>query len=182
MVVRVRGQPLGVERELLEAFEHSSRVSEHLVGVLPRRLWHAAPPNGSGRSIAAIVAHMQGVRRTFAKMGGAAPTLLSLDRNSSTPADARRALRQSREVLLELFRSALAARKVRVAGMPRRTVNMMFYLTQHDADHRGQITMLARELGHKLAGEDVMKLWGWKRLQPTGRSTRASPRSTRARS
>jgi uncharacterized damage-inducible protein DinB len=165
MVVRVRGQPLDVERELLEAFEHSARVSELLVGALPRRLWHATPPNG-GRSIAAMVAHMQGVRRTFAKMGGASPTLPALDRNSSTPADARKALRHSREALMELFRAALAARKARVTGMPRRTVNMMLYLMQHDAHHRGQIAMLARELGHRLSGADVMQLWGWKRLQP----------------
>ena len=67
----VRGRPLEVEQELLEAFRRSGRVSEYLVRVLPARVWRAAPPAGRGRSIAAIVAHMQGVRRTFARMGGA---------------------------------------------------------------------------------------------------------------
>ncbi len=159
---------LDIEAELLENFEHSLLVSEHLVGVLPRRVWHASPPNSNGRSIAAIVAHMQSVRRTFAKMGGADPTLPSLDRNGSTQADARRALRQSREALMQLFRAALTEGRGRVKGMPRRTVNMMLYLTQHDAHHRGQITMLARELGHRLPGDAVMKLWGWKRLMAGG--------------
>jgi uncharacterized damage-inducible protein DinB len=34
----------------------------------------------------------------------------------------------------------------------------------HDAHHRGQITMRARELGHEFSGDDVMRIWGWKKL------------------
>jgi uncharacterized damage-inducible protein DinB len=156
-------RPLDTERELLEAFDHSARVTEHLVGALPARLWRAAAP-GEGRSIAAIVAHMQGVRRTFAKMGGSPPPPPALDRMRSTPAQARRALGQSREALLELFGAALARREGRIKGMPRRTVNMMLYLVQHDAHHRGQLSQLARMLGHRFSQDDIMKLWGWKRL------------------
>ncbi len=159
------GQPLDLERELLDNFEHSLRVSEHLVAALPRRLWRAEPPGGGGRTIAAIAAHMQSVRRTFAKMGGADPALPSLDRLTTTQADARRALGHSREALMKLFRVTLADGRARVTGMPRRTVNMMLYLTQHDAHHRGQITLLARALGYRLSSADTMKLWDWKRLQ-----------------
>ena len=90
----------------MEEFERALRVSEYLVGVLPRRLWRAEPPDGHGRLIAAMVAHMQGVRRTFAKMGGA-PVALGLDRERSTAAEARRAFRQSRDVLAKLFRESL---------------------------------------------------------------------------
>src|SRR5262245_49811859 len=120
MVVR---RPLDAKVELLEAFDYSFRVSEYLVGALPKRLWQAHPPDGNGRSIAAIVAHMQSVRRTFAKMSGATVALV-LDRKRSTSAEAGRALRQSREALTGLFRGALERDKPRVNGMPRRTVNM----------------------------------------------------------
>ena len=111
-------QPLDPRRELLEAFEYRCRVSEYLVDVLPARLWRPGPPANKGRSIAAIVAHIQSVRRTFAKMGGARPTPAALDRARSTPDDARRGLRQSREALMTLFREVLAQGRPRVKGCP----------------------------------------------------------------
>lgn len=93
-------QPLDPRRELLDAFEHSCRVSEYVVKVLPSRVWRPEPPDSRGRSIAAIVAHIQSVRRTFAKMGNARPIPPALDRARLTPDDALRALRQSREALM----------------------------------------------------------------------------------
>jgi uncharacterized damage-inducible protein DinB len=46
--------------------------------------------------------------------------------------------------------------------MPRRAVNMLAYLIQHDAHHRGQICVFARDLGHEFKSEDTMRIWGWK--------------------
>ena len=161
-----RGRPLDVERELLEAFRQNGLVNEYLVSALPAGLWRTPPPNGRGRSVAAIIAHMQSVRRTFARMGGARPGPPSLDRNRSTPEQACRALRRSTDDLAALFETAIAARKARVTGMPRRVVNMMLYLMQHDAHHRGQICGLVRNLGHEFRSEDTMRVWGWKALPP----------------
>lgn len=158
------GRPLSPERELLEEFEHCCRVTEYVVHALPPRVWRMDLPGGKGRSIAGIVAHIQGVRRTFAKMGGARPVPPRLDRLRSTPDQARRELRKSREALMGLFRQALTRGRSRVKGMPRRTVNMMIYLIQHDAHHRGQISMLARALGHRLGKGEVTRIWGWKKL------------------
>jgi uncharacterized damage-inducible protein DinB len=161
-----RGRPLDVEHELLEAFKQNGLVSEYLVSVLPAALWRMPPPNGRGRSLAAIIAHMQSVRRMFARTGGARPGPPALDRNRSTPAQACRAFRRSTEDLARLFETAIAARKARVPGMPRRVVNMMAYLMQHDAHHRGQVCALARDLGHEFRSEDTMRIWGWKALPP----------------
>lgn len=161
-----KGRPLEVERELVEAFRQSGLVNEYLVKVLPVTVWRAAPPGGRGRPIAAIVAHMQSVRRTFARMGGATSGPPSRDRTRSTPLQARRALRHSTEELVRLFEAAFRDRQARVTGMPRRAVNMLTYLMQHDAHHRGQICVLARDLGHQFASEDIMRIWGWKALPP----------------
>jgi uncharacterized damage-inducible protein DinB len=167
-----KGRPLDIGRELLESFIQSGLVNEYLVSVLPTPLWRAAPPMGRGRSVAAIVAHMQSVRRTFARMGGARPGPPSLDRQRSTPAQARRALRQSTEDLAHLFETAFAAGRARVKGMPRRAINMLAYLMQHDAHHRGQICALARDLGHEFRSEDTMRIWGWKALPPHAPTSR----------
>src|SRR5262245_15498796 len=59
-----KGRSLDVEHELVEAFRQSGLVNEYLVKILPKALWRTSPPGGRGRSIAAIVAHMQSVRRT----------------------------------------------------------------------------------------------------------------------
>ena len=159
-----KGRPLDVEHELVEAFRQNGLVTEYLVKILPTDLWRLDPPSGRGRSIAAIVAHMQSVRRTFARMGGARPGPPSLDRNASTPLQAQKALHQSTEDLARLFETAFAARQARVKGMPRRAVNMLAYLIQHDAHHRGQICILARDLGHEFKSEETMRIWGWKVL------------------
>jgi uncharacterized damage-inducible protein DinB len=155
-----KGRPLEVEQELLDAFRHSGRANEYLVCVLPSAIWRVTPPAGRGRTIAAIVAHMQSVRRTFARMGGARPGPPALEKQRVTPDEASRALRQSTDDLARLFEAAFAARRARVKGMPRRAIDMLTYLMQHDAHHRGQICMLARALGHEFSGADTMRLWG----------------------
>lgn len=157
-------RPLQVEQELLEAFVHSGRVTEYLVAALPARLWRATPPGGRGRSIAAIVAHMQSLRRGFARFGGARPGAPTLDRRTITQAQALRAMRQSTDDLAGLFAAAIAGGRARVPGMPRRVVDMLVYLLEHDAHHRGQVAMLAADLGHRFSREDVMRMWGWKKL------------------
>jgi uncharacterized damage-inducible protein DinB len=165
------GRPLDVPTELIEAFVHSGRVSEYLVHVLPDRIWRLDPPSGRGRTVAAIVAHMQGVRRTFARMGGVRTPGPALDRRRVTRAQAERALRASTDGLARAFTTALADGRARVKGQPRRAIDMLTYLIQHDAHHRGQISVLARDLGHEFAGEDVTRIWGWKKL-PEGVGSR----------
>jgi uncharacterized damage-inducible protein DinB len=169
-----RGRPLEVEQELIESFRHCCLVTEYLVGRLPARIWRISPPGGRGRSIAAIVAHMQGVRRTFARLGGAKPGPPALDKQTATAAEARRALHESTQILVHQFEAALESRHARVKGMPRRMVDMITYLMQHDAHHRGQICTLANDLGYKFDEDDLMRFWGWKRIGAA--PSRSAPR------
>lgn len=159
-----KGRPLDVARELLEAFEHSGLVNEYLVSVLSDAVWRMTPPSTRGRSIPRIVAHMQGVRRTFARMGGIRPGPPSLDGDRITRDQAQRALHRSTGALAGLFEQAITAGHARIKGIPRRVPNMLVYLLQHDAHHRGQVCMLAKELGHEFRPEDTMRIWGWKAL------------------
>jgi uncharacterized damage-inducible protein DinB len=159
-----RGRPIDVAAELLEAFEKSARVTEYLISRVPDELWHAPGPTGRGRTLAAIAAHMQSVRRTFARMGGARPTGPSLDRRTVTKAQAVKALRDSADGLVRAFSEGIAQGRSRVSGQPRRLVEMLAYLLQHDAHHRGQITMRVADLGGEFASDDNARIWGWKKL------------------
>jgi uncharacterized damage-inducible protein DinB len=156
-------QPLDVARELVEAFEQCGRATEYLIERVPAAIWQGAPPSGSGRTIAAMVAHIHSVRKMIAKMGGA-PATPPLDRTRVTPQQAIRAVAAVNAALTQMFRESLARGEARVKGMPRRSVNQMTYLMLHDAHHRGQIMLRARELGHAFSSEDVMRLWGWKKM------------------
>jgi hypothetical protein len=62
---------------------------------------------------------------------------------------------------------------------------MIAYLMQHDAHHRGQICMLARDLGHQFTGDDTMRIWGWKAMASPSKGRgavrgRRTPPRTRA--
>jgi uncharacterized damage-inducible protein DinB len=162
-MARRRGEFLPVE-ELLEAFAHSGKVNELLLASLPAKMWRARPPGDEGRCIAEIAAHMYSLRRAFAKLGGARPAPPILDRKKITPAQARAGLRRTDQAFLKMFRASLESGRGRVPGLPRRTVNMMAYLMQHDAHHRGQISSLARRLGFRPTRDLVMRLWGWKKF------------------
>src|SRR5262245_26676114 len=109
-----KGRPLDVGQELIEAFRHNGLVNEYLVSVLPDAIWREPPPGGRGRTVAAIVAHIQGVRRTFVRLGGVRPGPPTLDRLRVTREEARHALRQSTDDYVALFESALSAGRARV--------------------------------------------------------------------
>ncbi|HZJ09029.1 MAG TPA: DinB family protein [Trueperaceae bacterium] len=157
-----RRRPLEIDKELLDAFDHAMRVTEYLTAAVPEELWHA-PPIAKGRTVAAIVAHIHSLRRTFTKMGGAdvGPTLKAKE---VTREEAEAALRDNRETLVKLFAGAIERGDGRIKGMPRRVIQMMAYFMQHDAHHRGQITRQLSEVGHKLAADETTTIWGWRKL------------------
>ena len=155
--------PLDLEREVLEAFEHALRVTELVVAAVPDEYWHAPPPQ-KGRTIAAIVAHVYGLRRTFTKMAKV-PVGPTLPTKTVTKDEALAALAENRQALVELFRAALAERRGRIPGMPKRTAMMMAYLMQHDAHHRGQVTRQLSEFGYTLPPQTTTQIWGWRKLE-----------------
>jgi uncharacterized damage-inducible protein DinB len=108
-------------------------------------------------------------------MGGARPGPPSLDRRLVTAAQARRALRESTETLAGLFETALQKQRARVTGQPRRLVDMLTYLIQHDAHHRGQICTLAADLGHTFLSGETTRLWGWKKMGREALANRRRP-------
>jgi uncharacterized damage-inducible protein DinB len=50
--------------------------------------------------------------------------------------------------------------------------HVLTYFVAHEAHHRGQIVMLARPTGHRLAKTTMTGLWQWKTRGSTRDSTR----------
>lgn len=153
-----------VARELLEAFERHARVNEFLVETLPPDVWDAPSPSAGGRAIGEIVTHLLATQQRLAALATGerpdasdAPALLTRD-------EALAALRACREQLTSAFERALERGEGTAGALPRRVVDTVTYLMQHDAHHRGQITRQARELGRPLQRDDVLRMFGWLEL------------------
>lgn len=146
---------------LLTSFDTNDRVNQYLIENLPPEAWRAEPPAGKGRTVAAVVAHMHNVRVMWLKTSAKGRKIPEqLDRVSVTPAQAVKALEQSRAALSEVLQSALE-RDGRVKGFRPDVAGFFGYLIAHDAHHRGQICMLARQIGQPLPQKAMFGMWEW---------------------
>jgi len=146
---------------LLNAFNTNSRINLYLIESVPAAAWKAKPPDGKGRTIAAIVAHMHNVRVMWLKVSAKGSEIpAQLNRATVTPAQALQALEQSRQALSDLIGGALES-DGRIKGFRPDVAGFVGYLIAHDAHHRGQIAMLARQLGQPLPQKITFGMWEW---------------------
>ena len=145
---------------LLNAFNTNDRINHYLIANLPDAAWKAKPLDGKGRTIAAIVAHMHNVRVMWLKAAKAEEIPPQLDRATVTPKQALHALEASRHALSIIISRALET-DGRVKGFRPDVAGFIGYLIAHDAHHRGQITMLARQIGHPLPQKAMFGMWEW---------------------
>jgi uncharacterized damage-inducible protein DinB len=146
---------------LLNAFNTNNRINQYLIDSIPAKAWRAAPPGGKGRVIAAIVAHMHNVRVMWLKAAAKGSEIPEqLDRARATPSQAMRAMEQSRLALSVVISNALEA-DGRIKGFRPDVAGFLAYLIAHDAHHRGQIAMLARQVGHPLPQKVMFGMWEW---------------------
>ena len=147
---------------LLNAFETNNRINLYLIENLPAQAWRAKPAGGKGRTSAAIVAHMHNVRVMWLKAAKAKDIPAQLDRATVTPAQAVKGMTSSRGALHALIETSLKS-DGRVRSFRPEVAGFIAYLITHDAHHRGQLTMLARQLGHPLPQKAVFGMWEWGR-------------------
>jgi uncharacterized damage-inducible protein DinB len=153
--------PFVLADALLTSFETNERINQYLLENLPEEAWHADPPNGKGRDIAAIVAHIHNVRVMWLKASAKGSKIPEqLDRASVTPKQAAKALGESYEALAAVLDTALKT-DGRIKGFRPDVAGFFGYLIAHDAHHRGQICMLARQVGHPLAQKAIFGMWEW---------------------
>ena len=153
--------PFLLPAALLDAYKTNDLINQYLLKHLPEAAWRAETPDGKGRTIAAIVAHMHNVRVMWLKAAAKGSKIPEqLDRTSVTPKEAVKALEHSERALSAVLKSALES-DGRVKGFRPDVAGFFGYLIAHDAHHRGQICMLARQVGHPSPQKAMFGMWEW---------------------
>jgi uncharacterized damage-inducible protein DinB len=156
-----KASSFSLPESLLTAFDTNDRINQYMIENLPAEAWRAEPPERKGRTVAAIVAHIHNVRVMWLKAAAKGSKIPEqLERSSVTPAQASKALEQSRAALSAVLKAAMEA-DGRVKGFKPDVAGFLGYLISHDAHHRGQICMLARQVGYPLPQKAMFGMWEW---------------------
>jgi len=162
---------------LIETYAVNDAMNQLLLSYINPNIWRAQPPNvqrKAPRTIAAVFAHLHNCRLLWLRY--CAPHLkcpARLDPDTCTMKQAAAAHRKSAAQCLRMLTDALSTspnRKVkkflRGWGRPWPTGGTMFaYMFSHEAHHRGQILMLAHQLGYRLPDQAAAgAIWNWDRL------------------
>jgi len=164
---------------LVPAWRTTNHVTVFLMQHLPTELWAAVVPGAPRRTVRMIAGHIHNTRcmwiRTLGKEHGIAVP---------DPVDRRRV--GPRQLLPALNRSSRGMVKLLTLGcehggtippsssyvwrnLPLDVGHVLAYFVAHEGHHRGQIVMLARQLGCRLPAEVTDGLWQWTKRAKEGR-------------
>ena len=162
---------LPLRDSILDAWATSNRTTVFLIEQLPPALWTAAVPGAPRRTVRMIAGHMHNARCSWLKTLGrphgiAVPT--RVDRHRVNRTQLVGALNRSSKGIASLLDFGCerdgqipptAAYVWR--NLPLDVGHVLSYFVAHEGHHRGQIVMLARQLGHRLPPEVTNGLWHW---------------------
>ena len=161
---------------LLASWRTNNRVTTYLVEHVPAALWDAKVPGAPRRTIRMIAGHLHNARCMWLKTLGAEHGIAvpaAVDRRKVTRRELLAALKRSSTGIEALLRLGIRAgghvppSKAYVwRNLPLDVPHVLTYFVAHEGHHRGQIVMLARQLGHRLPADISAGLWQWsKRVQ-----------------
>jgi len=154
---------------LIDAWRTNNRVTTYLIENLPSELWAENVPSMPRRTVRSIAAHFHNsrcgwIRSLGERHGVAVPE--RVDARTVRQSQLPRALGRSSEGMIALIRlGAERGGSVPPAhwqNFPTDLVHFLNYFVAHEAHHRGQLILIARQLGHRLPKEVVDGMWQWK--------------------
>lgn len=164
-------EPIELRSSVLAAWRTNCRVTASLVETLPVPLWGVVIPGVPRRTIRVVVAHLHNARarwiRTLGRPHGVSvPALVDLRR--VTRRELLAALKRSAKGIEALLELGLDAGNVVPPSptyvwrnLPLDVGHVLTYFVAHEAHHRGQVVLLARQLGHRLPASVTNGLWQW---------------------
>lgn len=161
-------------KTLLETYAVNERMNQLVLERLDPQAWRAKPPGRNVRTIAAIFAHMHHARRKWIRLSAAHLKLpTELDASHCTQRQVRIALAESARSCSKMLAEALdpkgSVKQFHRDGWARRWPGgaaMFAYMIMHDVHHRGQICMLAHQLGSPI--KNGHQIWMWEKLWKEG--------------
>ena len=164
--------------EVVQSFAVNEQINQLLIEALDPAAWRAKVPGSRTRTIAAIFVHMHRVRRKWIRLSAPGlPLPAELDRNC-TQAQARKALRASGARCMQMIEQLLTPSPHPTSSPSEKPKFLrdgwarawpagpmiVAYMITHEAHHRGQVCVLANQLGFKLFGSTTSAMWAWERL------------------
>jgi len=155
-------------RSVVAAWQTNNRATTYLIEHLPVEIWSRQVPGIPRRTVGMIAAHIHNSRCGWIKSLGArhgvpVPPLVDLRR--VRPRELVRALSRSSDGIIRLIELGVAhGGKVPRAtwqNFPTDLEHFLSYFVAHEAHHRGQLCMLAWQLGHRLPREVASGVWQW---------------------
>lgn len=170
---------------LLDAWRINDRVTTFLVERIPDAVWGAALPHSPRKTIRNIAAHLHNTRGSWMKslaVGADIPIPPRVEPNKATVSVVAKALEGSGLAIRRMLEAGLenggefpqVSSAFIWGAMPRNVSLFVAYAVSHEAHHRGQILLMARELGQRLPTEVVGGLWQWSSRLKEIRSKRAA--------
>ncbi|MFZ0063419.1 MAG: DinB family protein [Pyrinomonadaceae bacterium] len=154
---------------LLAAWRTNNRVTTFLVEKLPPELWGATVPGAPRRTVRMIAGHIHNARCMWIKTLGSEHGIRvprPVNRHKVGPKEVLSALRRSSRGIIDLLNlgfdrggSIPNSSSYAWRNLPLDVGHVLTYFAAHEGHHRGQIVMLARQLGYRLPVEVTGGLW-----------------------
>jgi uncharacterized damage-inducible protein DinB len=154
---------------LVAAWQTNNRVSVFLFEHLPLELWEAKVPGAPRRTVRMIAGHIHNARCMWIKT-------LGKEHGIAVPRAVNRFKVGPKELIVALDQSSRGITGLLTLGcnhggtiplsasytwrnFPLDVAHVLTYFVAHEGHHRGQIVMLARQLGYRLPVEIAGGLW-----------------------
>lgn len=157
---------------ILAAWRTNNRVTIELVEQLPPELWKSTVPGIPTRTVRSIAAHLHNARCLWLRTLGREHrirTPVRVDHHRVTARQVVAALQRSSKGMEALLELGLAAggtvppsRGYVWRNLALDVGHVVTYFVGHEAHHRGQIIMVARQTGYRLPRPVAGRLWWWR--------------------